>query len=235
MAALDRMRAPLAALAIVPLALIGLTGCTTGSDGDETVTVEPTSEAGGEPGGEGGGGGGGGLPFPTFPGGDGGEGGGTGETGGTGGGTGGNGGSGGDGGTGGGGTGGGSGGGSGDRVAYGDHDLSGVDWEIVCTTGDSPSVMGGEAGAESDEDGGPVLWVSADERGAVDFVMLSAGGADSTSMIFWSSDSSSGSGSGTLTIADGRAVASGTAYEMMDYSYSNPLEYTVDVACGSTW
>ncbi|SJM50620.1 hypothetical protein [Gulosibacter sp. 10] len=238
MRTLRPLRKTLALSAILPLSLIGLTACSGDGDSEsESRDREPAATQDGGAGETGSGGDGGGLPFP-FPGaaeqnGDAQAGGeessnagadGSGANGDAGSGGSGSGGS------------GGSGGGSGDVVVYGDIDLSDVNWESMCSSGSTDAYIIASDGdiAYDAEETGPTLMASTDEQGEPDSLMLSTGDVSgSEPYLFWSS--TSGEGDVTMTFDNGTFQASGTAFDMSDYEYSNPLEFEIRMTCDTVY
>lgn len=198
--------------AIVPVALTGLAGCANEEPQAKPKKEKPKNESG-----EDRGGGGGGLPFnlgegggnergeteePPYGGGGGGM---TPEPGPTN-------------------NGGGSGGGGGgtDTVRFGSNDLSDIDWDVNCLSGDSPLVSGGDGSYDPDApyfivmfEGDKVSSVSIRPKGKI-------GEVDS---LYWSSTSREGKVEGKY---DGKTVqVSGTGL----LNYTDPAEFEISATC----
>lgn len=220
-----RGRKVLALAAAVPL-VIGLTACANGDGKDDTPKAKKTSNSANQ------GGGGGLLPFdgggnrpgpaPTQSGPDGGFDGGDGGNGGDGGGGfGGN-----DGGNSGGGFGGngGNGGGGGDTVRFGNTDLSSIDWEVTCLTGDDFMVSGIDSKyASSLDTSGASFLVSSDSQGKVDSVLLF--GEDSSDNLSYSP--STGGGDIQLNYSNSRVQVSGQGSSFS----GETMKFEIDVTC----
>lgn len=232
---LGLLRKSIAAVSIVPLALVGLAGCagTSGEGLDERTrapkATAPESESApnGSDTGEG-------LPFPFAD--DGGEDAGgssssNGSADSSGSGSGGTGGSGDSGNSGGGST---TGGGNG-VVKYDNVDLSNVTWSTICSTEpDSQYVLASDVNATTTSDTGAAIMVSADENGKPDYLFVSTGGDTSASnSLYWSSTSEGGSVK--MSFSGDTVTATGEGFYFDDYSYSKPISFEIKLTCDTVY
>ena len=122
---------------------------------------------------------------------------------------------------------------SGDIVKWDGGDLSNIDWKVNCLTGEELLISAFDSTASPGSANTASLMVSQKEGTAdeISFLLVSDGGSGSG--IYLSSDST-GHGSGTMKLEGTTFTASGTAYASSDYTFSTPLEFTIQLTCDTT-